>query len=109
MVMGLNFFLSRSIRQGYLFALTLFIVVVDARFHLFRDDSLFLRIKGITLANGGDLSNMQFADDTTTLLELEEHNLDSLFLKLELFCEAFGSRIFVSKSIMLGWETHPPI
>ena len=28
--------------------------------------------------------------------------------KLELFCEASGSKISIAKSILLGWEEHPP-
>lgn len=102
------FELSRSIRQGYPLAPTLFVIASDALYYLLRDNSHSPRVKGISLPDDSELINIQFADDTTLFFELSKENLDALSAKLSLFCEAAGAKISQPKSTMLGWTEKPP-
>lgn len=87
------FELSRSIRQGYPLALSLFVIASDALFYMLRDNSHSPRVKGISLPDDSELINIQFADDTTLFFELSKENLDALSTKLSLFSEAAGAKI----------------
>lgn len=73
-----RFFLSRSIRKGCSLALALYIIVADALYYLLRDYSTSSGVDEIKLPNGRNLSNIQFADDTTILTKLKEENLNAL-------------------------------
>lgn len=101
------FNLGRSIRQGCPLAPSLFVIAADAIFYLLRDSSLSLKVKGINLPNNTDLLNIQFVDDTTLFLELEESNVESLISKLKIFGEASRPKISQSRSILLGWLESP--
>lgn len=50
--------LSRSIRQSCPLIPALFVIVVDALYYLLRDNSLSPRVRGVTLPNGEDLTNV---------------------------------------------------
>ncbi|XP_059070573.1 uncharacterized protein LOC131040178 [Cryptomeria japonica] len=97
-----NFALTRLIRQGCPLALALFVLVVDAMFYILKDFSITPPVKAISLPNRDEIVNIQFADDTAILLNLEEDNLDALLKNIELFCLASGSRIALHKSSLLG-------
>ena len=84
-------------------------IASDALHYLLRDSSLSPRVRGVLLPNNEEVANVQFADDTSILLYLEETNMTYLMEKLDTFCLAFGSKISISKSIMLGWTKEPPI
>ena len=86
-------------------------IASDSLHYLLRDSSLSLspRVRGILLANNEEVANVQFVDDTLILLYLEETNMTYLIEKLDTFCVAFGSKISISKCIMLGWTKEPPI
>lgn len=62
------------------------------------------KVEGIELPNGEEVSNVQFVDDTTLLNELSEPNIQNLINKLDIFCMAYCSKIFIRKSIMVGWK-----
>lgn len=96
------FDLSRSIRQGCPLASILFVITTDALYYLMRDCRSSNKVQGLILPNGEDLSNIQFADDTTILTKLEHDNMDTLMAKLELFCKASDNKISLSKSTLLG-------
>ena len=66
-------------------------------------------VRGILLPNNQEVANVWFVDDTSILLYLEETNMTYLMEKLDTFCLASGSKISLSKSIMLGWTKEPPI
>lgn len=99
--------LSRSIRKECQLTPTLFVIEEDKLYYLLRDNSLSPRVWGINLPNGEDLINVQFVDDTSILVELDETNLGGLMINLDLFCRAFGSKVSLPTSIILGWEEHP--
>lgn len=71
-------------------------------YYLLRDKLLSPRVKGIFLPNSDDLSNIQVADDIAILVDVDENNLASLMTKMDILCEASGSKISLAKSIMLG-------
>lgn len=102
-----GFSLSRSIRQGCSLVPTLFVLAVDALFYLLRDSSLSPLVKGIQLPNTSELLNIQFVDDTTILLCLDEGNIEEFMNKMDIFCLASGRKIYLAKSIMLGRNQHP--
>lgn len=103
-----NFGLSRSIRQGCPLVPTLFTLATDALHYMLKANELSPRVKGITLPNKEEVANIQFADDSTVLLVLEEDNLVALLENIDIFCKASGSKIALHKSIMLGWDCSPP-
>ena len=102
------FELSRSIRQGCPLAPTLFVIATEALHYLLRDDILSPKVRGPLLPNMQEISKIQFVDDTTILFKLDENNMKCLIMKLDLFM-ASGSKIFVAKSILLGWDPNPPL
>ncbi|XP_059078008.1 uncharacterized protein LOC131876588 [Cryptomeria japonica] len=103
-----NLALTRSIRQGCPLALALFVLVVDAMFYLLKDSSTTSPIRGISLPNKEEIYNVQFVDDTTLLIKLEEENLAALMKNIDLFCLASGSKISMHKSNLIGWDDNPP-
>lgn len=104
-----EFELQRSIRQDCSLAHTLFVIVVDALHYILRDNHLTPKVNGLVLPNKQELINLQFVDDTTLMVKLEEENVRHLMGKLDFLEKAIGSRISKSKSIMLSQEeTHPP-
>ena len=54
-----------------------------------------------------ELSDDQFVDDTSLLIELLEDNTSNLTSKLEIFYRAFANKVLIVKSIMLGWDENP--
>lgn len=84
-------------------------IVVDAMFYLMRDSLLSTKVKGVRLPNVEELLSIQFADDTTIMVGLEENNFDALMVKLVIFCMASGSKVSLPKSTLLGWDPHLPI
>lgn len=96
------FELSRSIRQGCPLAPPLFFVAAEALHYLLRDETLSQRVQGLRLPNGQEISNVKFVDDTAILFILEEDNMRWLMVKLDFFCIAYGSKILVTKSVLLG-------
>lgn len=77
--------LGSSIRQGFPLASALFVIASNYLHYLLRDQSLSPKFKCITLSNQKELINIQFTNDTTILLELEENNLQILMENLDLF------------------------
>lgn len=109
-VVGVNgvrsdfFELSRSIKQGCPLSPSLFVLAKDSLHYLLRYDTLSPRMKGIHHPRDHEVSNIQFANDITILMKLEEGNMEMLMTKLDLFCQASSSKISIAKSIMLGWN-----
>jgi hypothetical protein len=101
--------LGRSIRQGCPLAPALFVISSEALYYILRDSTLSPIVKGITLPDNNELINCQFADDTAIFFEASESNFDAMISKLNFFCKISGARLSQSKSICLGWNTHPPI
>lgn len=72
-----SFLLLRSIRQGCPLARALFVIAADCLHYILRDNSLSPRVKGIALRNLEEISNVQFGDDTSLLIELTITSLPS--------------------------------
>lgn len=60
------------------------------------------KVKGLILPNNSELRNIQFVDDTSIFVELEEENINNLMKKFEFFCLSFGARVSKARSILLG-------
>ena len=101
------FSLTRSIRQGCPLAPSLFMIASDSLHYLLRDNSLSPCVRGILLPNNQEVANVWFVDDISILLYLEETNMTYLMEKLDTFYLASGSKISISKSIMLRWTKEP--
>lgn len=101
-------FLSRSMRQGCRLASVLFVFVVDVMYYVLQDCNMTPRVKVISLPNKEEIINVQFADDTTILLVLEEENLSSLLHNIEIFGKSSRSKIALHKFTLLGWTDSPP-
>ena len=64
-------------------------------------------LKGISLPNGEDLLNAQFADDTSLFLGLSEENFENAYKRINFFCMASRSKISPSKFDVLDWSIDP--
>lgn len=102
-----NFELTRSIRHGCPLAHALFMLATNAMFYLLKDSFVTPTIKGITLPNKEEVCNIQFIDDTTLLIKLEEENLTALMKNIDIICLASGSKVALHKSNLLGWDDNP--
>lgn len=101
------FELERSIRQGFPLAPDLFVIAFDALHHLLREHSQSPRVRGIKLPDQNYLITIQFSDDTKIFIELEENNMEDLMGKLNTFCYAYGAKISIAKSSIIGWTKTP--
>lgn len=99
--------LQRPIKWGCSISPTLLGIALDVIFYILRDTNLSPRFKRLSLPNGDDLLNIQFANDTAFFVNFEENNVDYLMHNLNLFCEAFGARTAKEK-YMLSGGNYPP-
>lgn len=100
--------LERSIRQGCPIAPALFFIASDALHYLLRDNSVSPKVRGVYLPDNNELLNIQFADDTSIFLDLDEEKFNRLLTKLYFFYLASGAKVSKAKSILLGWLENPP-
>ena len=47
-----------------------------------------------------------FFDDTSILFVLDEENMKHLMQRLDIICNASGTKISISKFILLEWDEH---
>ena len=95
--MGPRFQLSRSVRQGCLLALTLFLFFVEAM--SWYPSSCEVGLQGLRLPiRGEDLLDAEFADDTAMYLDGTMPNLLWFHEAMKFFCAALGAKINWHKS-----------
>jgi hypothetical protein len=90
-VIGPDFQLARSVRQGCPLAPYLFILATDVLGYMLVDPKY--EVDGLTLPRGGIIRDQTFADDTALYLRGSPHNLDNAQSVLKLFCQASGTKI----------------
>ncbi len=90
-VIGPDFYLARSIRQGCPLVPYLFILATDLVGHMMEDPKY--GVEGLHLPKGGCIRDQTFADDTTLYLQGSPTNMDKAQNVLKLFCQTFGAKI----------------
>lgn len=86
--------LERFIRQGFPIDPLLYALAVDAFSYLLADAQLKPLVKGISLPKTSkELLYGQFGDVTNVIIQVDQNNLDHLFLHLKIFCQASSSSI----------------
>ncbi len=90
-VLGPEFQLARSVRQGCPLAPYLFILATDVLGYLLADPKY--GVEGLSFPKGGLIRDQTFADDTALYLKGTPPNLDKARRVLEMFSAASGARI----------------
>lgn len=94
---------SRGLCQGDPLSPYLFIHVVDVLSHMLLKAKEQGRIKGINLSMGGpNITHLFFADDSLLFAKATEEEMYQLIQILNLYSRAFGQRINVNKSGLIG-------
>lgn len=65
-------------------------------------------VKGLSLNSGDSGIELQFADGSTLLVDLDEQNSIYLSKRVDVYCIAFGSKIALHKSSVLSWLNEFP-
>ncbi|MCO5573426.1 hypothetical protein L7F22_027197 [Adiantum nelumboides] len=106
---GRTFQLSRSVRQGCPLAPYLFLLVAETMSDFIRAQQPALRGLLMPVADGPDLIDQEYADDTLLFLHHSHDVLDAIQYALEVFCVASGARISWDKSygILAGSDDIP--
>jgi hypothetical protein len=92
---GLDFELTRSVRQGCPLAPYLFILATDVLGYML-DDPRY-GVEGLSLPRGGCIRDQTFVNDIALYLKGVQPNMDKAQNVLKLFCKASGAKINWSK------------
>jgi hypothetical protein len=95
-VVGNNFPLARSVRQGCPLAPYLFILATDVLGHMVEDQRF--GVKGLSLPRGRHIIEQTFADDTALYLQGSRANMERTQKVLNIFCKALGAKVNWNKS-----------
>jgi len=98
-ILGPNFSLERSVRQGCLLAPYLFILATDVLGYLMADPKF--EVEGFSLPQGGLIRDQTFADDTALYLKGTPGNLDKAQRILTLFSQASGAKVNWHKMVAI--------
>jgi hypothetical protein len=95
-VIGPEFRLARSVRQGCSLAPYLFILATDVLGHMMADPKY--EVEGLSLPKGSFIRDQTFANDTALYLKGSPSNLDMAQKVLTIFSQASGAKINWHKS-----------
>jgi len=90
-ILGPDFPLERSVRQGCPLAPYLFILATDVLGYLMADPKF--EVEGLSLSQGGLIRDQTFADDMALYLKGTPENLDKAQRVLTLFSQASGAKV----------------